>query len=757
MENQMNFRISSALKNLIGKELITDEFVAVFELVKNSFDANATNVKVIFENQYNPKEARIVIVDNGKGMDEADLKNKWLFVGYSAKREELENDDYRDKIKSKRIFAGAKGVGRFSCDRLGESLNLITIKDKKNTQIENLQVEWSIFEEDSKREFINIPVAHKVLSNINYPINHGTVLEISKLRDIWDRERIIRLKHSLEKLINPIQENDVNNFEIEIIAENEVLNDSKEKSERNKVNGKIKNFILEALGLKTTQIEVELVENGGIIKTTLIDRGQLVYRIKEKNPYQISDIKIHLFQLNRSAKMTFTKLMGIEPVKYGSVFMYKNGFRIYPFGEPGEDILGIDKRKQQGYNRFLGTRDLTGRILIYNNQTRFKETTSRDGGLIKDKDYNQLLELFYEKALKRLEKYVVDVIKWGDERTDKETGEVNPELNPDDVKSEILDIIANLTKTKDIINAEYDENFLEIIDSRQEKSVTQIAKNFSRIAQETQNPNLIKQAKQAEQHVKSLVSAKKELENEVEVKESEKKKAERERDIEKEKNIYLFATQNTSQEAQDIIHVIHILSNELKTSSGNIAALARKLPEGSNILSELDYVQFQIERINKLTSLLTKANLKILKESTKVDIPKYIKEYLSEYKATINDIQFNDKFTTPFLRKISLLDLSVIMDNLISNSKKAGANKIYIDFRNEGKNLHVDFSDNGKGVDDTLLESQSLFERGITNRSGGSGIGLSTIKETMRNMFGDILFMGNNLYFNNGATFRLIF
>ena len=54
---ELNFRISSALKNLIGKELITDEFVAVFELVKNSFDANAKNVRIVFKNQYDRENA----------------------------------------------------------------------------------------------------------------------------------------------------------------------------------------------------------------------------------------------------------------------------------------------------------------------------------------------------------------------------------------------------------------------------------------------------------------------------------------------------------------------------------------------------------------------------------------------------------------------------------------------------------------------------------------------------------------------------
>ena len=102
-----SFRISSALKNIIGKDLITNEFVAVFELVKNSFDAHASKVEITF-NLDDPVKS-IVIKDDGKGMDKRDLEEKWLFVAYSAKKDGSE--DYRDSIASNRIHAGAKGIG----------------------------------------------------------------------------------------------------------------------------------------------------------------------------------------------------------------------------------------------------------------------------------------------------------------------------------------------------------------------------------------------------------------------------------------------------------------------------------------------------------------------------------------------------------------------------------------------------------------------------------------------------------------------
>ena len=123
---KLEFKISSALKSIIGKDLINDKYIAVFELVKNSYDAYASNVNILFDNSDNVLEnKKIIISDDGSGMDYEDLKNKWLFVAYSEKKNKSSIN------KAERISAGAKGVGRFSCDRLGSKLKIITKKAQK--------------------------------------------------------------------------------------------------------------------------------------------------------------------------------------------------------------------------------------------------------------------------------------------------------------------------------------------------------------------------------------------------------------------------------------------------------------------------------------------------------------------------------------------------------------------------------------------------------------------------------------------------
>lgn len=769
MANTETFKISAALKDLIGKELITDEFVAVFELVKNSFDADATKVEVIFENIYDPNHSRIIIKDNGKGMNYGDLKNKWLFVAYSAKRLNKENDDYREKIKTQRVFAGAKGVGRFSCDRLGSVLNLISVKHEPNPKIENLIVNWEDFENADDKEFVKIKVTHNILSENKYKLKSGTVLEISGLRDTWDRERLLKLKKSLTKLINPNQENDSNNFEIEIIAKEELTLDrekgkkGEKKNDLEIVNGVIKNSVFETLEIKTSNILVQISPKGEFIETTLQDRGDLIYYLKEKNPFKnLKNVSVYLFQLNRAAKLNFTRIMGMEPVRYGSVFMYKNGFRVYPFGEEGQDILLIDRRKGQGFNRFLGNRDLIGRIEINGEQPELKETTTRDGGLIKTETYYQLVDFFYDYVLKRLENYVVNIIQWGDERVNKETGEITPELWAKDVKIQILELISGFINSKDIIDIQYNKNFLKIISEKQDQSVEKIVKNISRVAAKSGNPEMIKEAKKIEKAVKEI-KADADRDKATAAKETEKRKeTEKKLDyVVSQKNFLQNDISDDTKNLESILHHIGLTTNLIKKDIENLVKSINSNASKNELQSIVKRLSQQNEKITSFSKYFKKVNFNIHSNQLDVDIVSFTNEYIENVYKLRDDLRINRELLNVKINvqngleykiKFNPIDVIIVLDNLISNSSKNAATKVELTWTKVGKSLELSFKDDGKGISDNIIDN--IFEFGFTTSRRGSGIGLYHVKEIIENLNGTIT-VNNKL--SKGVEFIITF
>lgn len=754
MANTETFKISAALKDLIGKELITDEFVAVFELVKNSFDANASKVEVIFDNNYDPDNAIIIIKDDGKGMNYDDLKNKWLFVAYSAKRLGKENEDYRDKIKTQRVFAGAKGVGRFSCDRLGSFLNLITIKDESKPKIENLVVNWEDFENVDDEEFVNIKVTHKVLTENAYKLKNGTVLEITGLRDNWDRDRILKLKKSLAKLINPNQENDSNNFEIEIIAKDELTldNEKNKKGEKKNdleiVNGLVKNSIFETLEIKTSNILVQISPNGDCIETTMQDRGDLIYYLKEKNPYMdLKNVAVYLFQLNRAAKANFTRLMGMEPVKYGSVFMYKNGFRVYPYGEEGEDGLGIERRKQQGYNRFLGTRDLIGRIEINGLQPELRETTSRDGGLVRNDTFRNLTDFFEKYVLKRLENYVVNIIAWGDPEIDKVTKEViRPELWAKDVKIQILELISGYINTQDVIEIQYDKDFLKILSDKQDQSVDKIVKNVSKVAAQSGNPEMVKEAKKIEKAVREI-KADADRDKAIAAKEEEKRKeTEKKLDyVVSQKNFLQKDISDDTKNLESILHHIGLTTNFIKKDIENLVKAINNDASKDELQTIVKRLSQQNEKITSFSKYFKKVNFNIHSNKLDVDIVSFTNEYIENVYKLRDDLRINRELLNVKIYmpkgvehriKFNPIDMIIVLDNLISNSSKHGASKVELTWTKSGKSIQLSFKDDGKGIADNILDS--IFDFGFTTSRRGSGIGLYHVKEIIENLNGTI-------------------
>lgn len=463
-EEQLQFKVSAGLKNIIGKELINNEYIAIFELVKNSYDAGATHVKISFYDNI------IEIEDNGKGMTKDDIINKWLFIAYSEKKEENRKESYRDKIRPH--TAGAKGIGRFSCDRLGSILEIYT-KIKSENHINALYVDWAKFEHKDIETLESINVKYYNYTDPTvFKNGNGTKLVIKKLADNWDREKVLKFKKSLRKMINPKMLGNDDKFDIELYMPSEIENDKKfdKDSSQEIINGIVENDVFEKLKIKTINIKVDIDEKGDEISTTINDRGDFIYTktISNLKYKKLHNIQIELFYLNRSAKHIFKQIMGLTVKDYGSVFVYKNNFRVLPYGEPMRDVFDIDQRKAQGYNRYLGTRDLIGRVSILGDNPDFIETSSRADGFVATETAEQLKKFLKEEVLVALEKYVVGIVIWA------EPDDRGVVLNPEDVVDSIIEEIVKKSKKENFIKFEYNEKLFDKIKKIKNKKLMNI-------------------------------------------------------------------------------------------------------------------------------------------------------------------------------------------------------------------------------------------------------------------------------------------
>lgn len=775
MSNPLQFKVSSALKNIIGSDLINDDFIAVFELVKNSYDAHATRVDVIFENIYSEK-AKIIIKDNGKGMNYDDILNKWLFVAYSAKREGTEEDsfDFREKIKVKRAYAGAKGIGRFSCDRLGSKLYLETIKDELNSKVEILATDWNKFDDNLKDEFININVLHETVTESNYDLIHGTVLEISNLRSEWNRKKLLALKDALAKLINPNTRNEDDNFQIYLQVNSEKELDKREKDYHKIINGKIQNVIFETLNLKTTKIVSKIIFGElNIIETSLFESGQLVYKIQEYSPFKsLVNVECEIYYLNRSAKNTFSRRMGLQPVEYGHIFVYKNGLRIFPYGERAEDPLKMDNRKAQGRTRYLGTREVIGYISILDPNPDLKETSSRGDGLIKNDTYFELYDWFYQN-LKRVEKYIIDIVDWGnflspDDFINFNNSFIKGDSEIKDVNENFRKLIESLSNSKNLKSLDVAPNILQILD---EKSSTSVQSALSNISEKIESDNydkseILKDLKETGKKLEKLKKAKDEAEEEAVEKLIENESITNELDTEKQKSSYLLATRRTlSPDADGLIHTIKINNIEIKDGIDVLLDLLDYEPiDVKDFKERLGYIRLNAERSLKMTEFVTRSDFNQDIEKRNVDIVQFVEEYFNINKENYNyNLEFEIfKNGSKLVKNISVLNLSIVLDNLISNSLKWNADKISLDFNKiNDTDLSMLFSDNGDGLVKRLSNnSDSIFELGVRenapNGFGGSGIGLYYSRQLLEKMGASIKFKGNNIKLS-GASFEIIF
>lgn len=767
MNNIVSFKANAGIKDIVGRGLIYDDNIAVIELVKNSKDAGAKNINIIFKNK------EILIYDNGKGMTVADIKDRWLNIAYSHKK----NDN---QIK----YAGNKGVGRFSCDRLGKNLNIFT--KYANQPLIKLPINWELFENaDINTEVSKIELKYEILENNkilsefgfdNFTV--GTILQIKDLRSDWNDKKVSKLISELEKFTPDLGEN----FDITLTADFLINNKIYDKE-------KINNNILKKLSFKTTYIKSKISDDGLFIDTDLFYQNSKIYSYRAINPYkELVNIKVEIHYLDTLAKSYFTKNTGVSPNNYGSIFLFYNGFRVSPYGNDKNDWLGLDQRKSQGTARNLGTREVFGRIDIEDSKDKFSVVTSREG-LAKNLAFQELISFdrdeqvtltngkasygYITTIIRQLENFVVNGLEWNsiidklDPNFKKVITEKDIQNDPNrytlknvskekiievcnkilksDFQIEFLNIDSKIIeKLKIIAEKKYDDYVHDFVNKNGEKTLD--------ILNSSEKIKLKKVVENEKKKTESAIQTRVETELKLEI-------AAKEIEIEKHRGNFLEAIASPEKILDALItHVIKQITNGIEKDIKSIMSIYY---EDNNSISKNDLIDvlnrtlFDITLIKESAAIATKVDFNLKVSSLKTNLYIFIKEYIekilnneSRWGLKIHFLNIN---SYTLIKTFQPVKVCVFLVNLLENASKFNAKNFYIEcFANE-----VHFYDDGLGFDFKVYTIDKHFKTGYTNSYNGSGLGLFHCLKIAKEMKATLQI--ENSLDTNGALIKLIF
>jgi signal transduction histidine kinase len=418
--NEYTFRPRARVIRTLGQELISSETVALIELVKNAYDADATNVLIRFIGQLDKGRGSIEVIDNGHGMTMKTVLSAWMEPATNSKRTSTQSEGL------KRNFLGEKGIGRFACSRLASELELIT-RRKSESQETYAFFDWTQFDNEKlyldevqilaeprdPKEICPGGTIEAILANennkknINEGLKHGTILRMSKLTKTWIREDFAALQRDLSRLISPFEGLTDFNISLELppeffsfsseIKPPEIIkyphyslkgvvhnNGSYRFTLRVYANGLTKEYLGRFLRgvdedkpvmlMLTTDQAQELIDS---LPEDEIDKRKI-----QTGPFEVELRIWDRDELGNVVQKTVSTLQDVrrDLDAVAGINIYRDGFRVLPYGEPHDDWLRLDMRRVQKPTMRLSNNQVVGFISIEANENpNLKDQSNREG------------------------------------------------------------------------------------------------------------------------------------------------------------------------------------------------------------------------------------------------------------------------------------------------------------------------------------------------------------------------------------------
>ena len=404
------FRPRARLLLQLGDQLIKNEGIALLELVKNSYDADSSAVKVVMKNVHNPQMGKIVIKDNGIGMDLSIIKNVWMEPGSEYKTDQFRAREVSPRYK--RLPIGEKGIGRFGVHKLGKEITLVSRKSGKKEIY--LKIDWTVF---GQSKYLNdIPVwINERQPEIFTGEKTGTEITITNLQSEWTRGMVREVFRALNSLNSPF--NSPDHFEVDFNIDNPdllkgllSLKDIKEFA--------LYRFHCTMAGREISKFHYEFTPWATMKKLqgrTITENDAFI--VKAKKMVDIDDDPIDLAKYNigriefegliydRSPKILALGVQDKKGLKdyltsNGGIRVYRDGIRVYDYGEPDNDWLNLDIRRVNVPGKRISNNIIISAInLAREDSTDLKEKTNREGFI-----ENEAYAIFVKAILYTLDK-----------------------------------------------------------------------------------------------------------------------------------------------------------------------------------------------------------------------------------------------------------------------------------------------------------------------------------------------------------------
>lgn len=420
----LKLRPRARLLRTIGDELISSETVAVIELVKNAYDADATRVAVKFTAPLEAGKGSIEVIDNGHGMSLDTIRTAWMEPATPIKRRRNKSEQLA------RRMLGEKGIGRFATSRLADFLEVVSRRAEADYEV-RVFFDWSQFKDEQKYlDEVEILWEEVSPSDIHpngdigdlwkeekrpqdSKLNHGTILRMQDLTVSWEEEQLQTLRAALARLVSPFLAEEQVNDEFQILLqlpdEFEHLSGKVQPPEALKkppysLKGSIDGYGNYKFTVRIKD-EEECLEDRFVLHGRPLPGGLSPERPPQCGPFDIElrvwDRDEALGELAREQGSTI-KDVRRDLDEAAGVNVYRDSFRVLPYGEPSNDWLRLDARRVDNPTLRLSNNQVVGYVRISSEQNPQLRDQSNREGLIAGPALDDLRELI-KMAMTKLE------------------------------------------------------------------------------------------------------------------------------------------------------------------------------------------------------------------------------------------------------------------------------------------------------------------------------------------------------------------